>query len=61
MNYGISPVNVMLFSWQVPFYVHPFVLDTNDHDTLIVHDHVEHDVVPGFVGIADLRHCLLLL
>lgn len=39
---------IKLFCWQVPFYVHSFVQDTNDHDILIVHDHVEYDVVPGF-------------
>ena len=37
-----------LLCWHVPFNVHSFVQDTNDHDILIVHDHVEYDVVPGF-------------
>ena len=37
----------MSLCWQEPFYVHSFVQDTNDHDILIVHDHVEYDVVSG--------------
>ena len=31
----------------MPFYVHPFVQDTNDHDIAVVHDVVEYDVVSG--------------
>lgn len=31
----------------MPFYVHSFVQDTNDHDIVIVHDVVEYDVVSG--------------
>ena len=29
----------------MPFNVHSFVQDTNDHDIVIVHDVVEYDVV----------------
>ena len=32
----------------MPFYVHSFVQDTNDHDSVVVHDVVEYDVVAGF-------------
>ena len=31
----------------MPFYVHSFVQDTNDHDIVIVHDVVEYDMVSG--------------
>ena len=37
-----------LLCWHVPFYVHPIVQDTNDHDNVIVHDFVEYDVLSGF-------------
>lgn len=32
----------------MPFYVHSFVQDTNDHDIVIVHDIVEYNVASGF-------------
>ena len=49
-----------LLCWQVPFKVHSFVQDTNDHDIVVVHDLVEYDVVAGFDSQESVSYLIIV-